>query len=102
MNSVLLDPHHQPSSASVLRGSPRQAPHGRYRTPLQAVPDAPGPSNTRIEEESTLSDSWRTSRLAQDDEEEEEEPGNNRGGVLQLLQQFSRAQAEGRGAGVGV
>ena len=102
MNSVLLDPHHQPSSASVLRGSPRQAPHGRYRTPLQAVPDAPGPSNTRIEEESTLGDSWRTSRLAQDDEEEEEEPGNNRGGVLQLLQQFSRAQAEGRGAGVGV
>ncbi|KAI5380091.1 autophagy protein atg9 [Alternaria postmessia] len=102
MNSVLLDPHHQPSSASVLRGSPRQAPHGRYRTPLQAVPDGPGPSNTRIEEESTLGDSWRTSRLAQDDEEEEEEPGNNRGGVLQLLQQFSRAQAEGRGAGVGV
>ncbi|KAI4611732.1 autophagy protein atg9 [Alternaria metachromatica] len=102
MNSVLLDPHHQPSSASILRGSPRQAPNNRYRTPLQAVPDAPGPSNTRIEEESTLGDSWRTSRLAQDDDDEEEAPGNNRGGVLQLLQQFSRAQAEGRGAGVGV
>ncbi|KAF7578152.1 APG9 domain containing protein [Pyrenophora tritici-repentis] len=100
-NSVLLDPHHQPSSASILRGSPRQAANNRYRTPLQPVSDAPGPSNTRIEEESTLGDSWRTSRLAQD-EEEEEAPRNNRGGVLQLLQQFSRAQAEGRGAGVGV
>jgi autophagy-related protein 9 len=101
-NSILLDPHHQPSSASILRGSPRQAAQSRYRTPLHAVSDTPGPSNTRIEEESTLGDSWRTSRLAQDDDEEEEAPGANRGGVLQLLQQFSRAQAEGRGAGVGV
>lgn len=57
----------------------------------------------RIEEESTIGDSWRTSRLAQDEEEEEEEgAGAARGGVLQLLQQFSKAQAEGRGAGVGV
>lgn len=102
INSILLDPHHQPSSASVLRGSPRQAPHGRYRTPLQPVSDLPGPSSNRIEEESTLGDSWRMSRLAQDEDEEEEAPGANRGGVLQLLQQFSKAQAEGRGAGVGV
>lgn len=102
MNSMLLDPHHQPSSASMLRGSPHQAAASRYRTPLQPVSDAQGPSHTRIEEESMLGDSWRTSRLAQDDDEEEEAPGNNRGGVLQLLQQFSRAQAEGRGAGVGV
>jgi autophagy-related protein 9 len=58
-----------------------------------------------IEEESTIGDSWRTSRLAQDDDEEEEEEeasSAGRGGVLQLLQQFSKAQAEGRGAGVGV
>ena len=88
----------------MLRGSPRQAAASRYRTPLQAVSDAPGPSHTRIEEESMLGDSWRTSRLAQGDDDEEEAtvPGNNRGGVLQLLQQFSKAQAEGRGAGVGV
>jgi autophagy-related protein 9 len=102
IGSMVLDPHHQPSSASILRGSPRQVPNSRYRTPLQAVSDAPGPSNTRIEEESTIGDSWRASRLAQDDDDEEEAPGVNRGGVLQLLQQFSRAQAEGRGAGVGV
>jgi autophagy-related protein 9 len=101
-SSMVLDPHHQPSSASILRGSPRQAPNSRYRTPLQAVSDALGPSNTRIEEESTIGDSWRASRLAQDDEDEDEAPGATRGGVLQLLQQFSRAQADGRGAGVGV
>jgi autophagy-related protein 9 len=99
ISSILLDPHHQPSSASIIRGSPRPPPTGRYRTPLQPVSDPP---NTRIEEESTIGDSWRTSRLAQDDDEEEEAPGGNRGGVLQLLQQFSRAQAEGRGAGIGV
>ncbi|KAF1834289.1 APG9-domain-containing protein [Decorospora gaudefroyi] len=102
INSILLDPHHQPSSGSILRGSPRQVPHSRYKTPLQAVSDAPGPSNIRLEEDSTIGDSWRASRLAQDDDEEEEAPGANRGGVLQLLRQFSRAQAEGRGAGVGV
>jgi autophagy-related protein 9 len=103
IGSMVLDPHHQPSSASILRGSPRQAPNGRYRTPLSAVPDTPGPSsNTQVEEESTIGDSWRASRLAQDDDDEEEAPAANRGGVLQLLQQFSRAQAEGRGAGVGV
>ncbi|KAI8938806.1 autophagy protein atg9 [Plenodomus lindquistii] len=105
INSILLDPHHHPS-ASGLRSSPRQGPSGRYRTPLQPVADAAPPghmSNTRIEEESSIGDSWRTSRLAQDDEEEEEVHGANRGGVLQLLQQFSKAQAEGRGAGgVGV
>ncbi|CBY02265.1 similar to autophagy protein Apg9 [Plenodomus lingam JN3] len=103
INSILLDPHHHPSSASGLRTSPRQPASGRYRTPLQTNPHAaPGTSNTRIEEESTIGDSWRTSRLAQDEDEEEDVPGANRGGVLQLLQQFSKAQAEGRGAGVGV
>lgn len=108
MNSILLDPHHQPS-ASTLRGSPRQAPNARYRTPLPPVSDPlanePGllsRQNSRIEEESTIGDSWRTSRLAQDDDEEEEEAGNTRGGVLHLLQQFSKAQTQGRGAGGGI
>ncbi|PSN64563.1 APG9-domain-containing protein [Corynespora cassiicola Philippines] len=108
INSVLLDPHHQPS-ASVLKGSPRQNSYNRYRTPLHATTESQGrePSisrqnSSRIEEESSIGDSWRTSRLAQDDEEEEEATGTNRGGVLQLLQQFSKAQTEGRGAGVGI
>ena len=106
INSILLDPHHQPS-ASVLRGSPRQAPHARYRSSLQPVADGPpriSRQNSKIEEESTIGDSWRTSRLAQDDDEEEEEEhkGNTKAGVLQLLQQFSKAQTEGRTAGVGI
>jgi autophagy-related protein 9 len=93
MSSTLLDPHHQPS-ASSLRGSPRQGPHGRYKSTDQP---------SRIEEESTLGDSWKTSRLAQNDEDEEEETsGGTQGGVLQLLRQFTQAQAESRGAGVGV
>ncbi|KAF2711746.1 membrane protein Gsa14p [Pleomassaria siparia CBS 279.74] len=105
INSILLDPHHQPS-ASTYRGSPRQALNSRYRTNLPPVSD-PLPNelgilsrqNSRIEEESALGDSWRTSRLAQDDDEEEEEDaGNTRGGVLHLLQQFSKAQTQGRGA----
>ncbi|KAF2134473.1 APG9-domain-containing protein [Dothidotthia symphoricarpi CBS 119687] len=101
MSSLLLDPHHHPSSASTLRSPPRSTQHPRYRPHL---PDQSVHPGSRIEEESTIGDSWRTSRLAQDDDEEEEEaPGANRGGVLQLLQQFSKAQAEGRGAaGVGV
>jgi autophagy-related protein 9 len=103
INSILLDPHHQPS-ASMLRSSPRQAPNARYRAPLPPVsspldgPELLSRQNSRIEEESTIGDSWRTSRLAQDDEEDEmEEGGNTRGGVLQLLQQFSKAQTQGRG-----
>jgi autophagy-related protein 9 len=88
LHSTLLDPHHQPS-ASILRGSPRQGPHGRYQ-----------PAATRIEEESTIGESWRTSGLAQYDDEEEEVPDGNRGGVLQLVRQFSKAHVTGQGGGV--
>ena len=102
INSILLDPHHHPS-ASALRTSPRAPSNNpRYRSALQQAASPSSHPSTRIEEESTIGDSWRTSRLAQDDDDEEEAPGGNRGGVLQLLQQFSKAQAEGRGAGVGV
>ena len=64
---------------------------------LQPLSDAER-QPSRLEEESTLGDSWRTSKLAQVDDEEEQVGGNG-GGVLQLLQQFSRAQAEGRVGG---
>src|SRR5690242_11737019 len=101
MSSMLLDPHHQPST-SALRPAPRGASHGRYQSRLHNMASPSGHAGTRIEEESTIGDSWRTSRLAQDDDDEDEAPGTGRGGVLQLLQQFSKAQAEGRGAGVGV
>ncbi|KAF2115252.1 autophagy-related protein 9 [Lophiotrema nucula] len=105
ISSFLLDPHHQPS-ASALRGSPRQNPQSRYRSSLQPVSDTTTPAisrqNSRIEEESTIGDSWRTSRLAADDDEEEETRGAAaRGGMLNIIQQFSKAQAGG-GPGVGL
>lgn len=83
MNSVLLDPIHQPSG-SMMR-SPRQGPHGRHRSSFQPV---------SVPEESMVSESWQPQH---DDETEDDTPGGHRGGVLQLLHQFSRAQAEGRG-----
>lgn len=112
INSILLDPHHQPSM-SALRNSPRQTAQSKYRTPLQPVSDPdeldeaePGPGqnpNRVIEEDSSFGDSWRTTRLAQtEDENEEEAPDDNRGGVLGLLYQFQKAQTEGRGVGVGI
>ncbi|KAF2267395.1 autophagy-related protein 9 [Lojkania enalia] len=107
INSFLLDPHHQPS-ASTLRGSPRQAPHTRYRSSLQGVSDAQENElglprqSSRIEEESTIGDSWRTSRLATDDDDEEVAGNAPRGGVMHILQQYSKAQAEGRGPAVGL
>lgn len=103
-SSIVLDPHHQPS-ASALRGSPRQAPNARYRSSLPPVADQSGLSrhNSRIEEESSLGESWRTSRFAQadDDEDDGEGEGETGGTILQLLQQFSKAQT-GRGTGVGI
>jgi autophagy-related protein 9 len=107
INSILLDPHHQPS-ASAMRGSPRTVPHVRYRSSLHPVPDPSSLSrqNSRIEEESTLGDSWRTGRFAEVDEDGVEmagrSKGGSKGGVLQLLQQFSKAQTEGRGVKVGI
>jgi autophagy-related protein 9 len=89
MNSVLLDPIHQPSASGVGR-SPRQGPQGRHRSTFQPL---------AVPEESMVSESWQPQ---QDDETEDETPGAPRGGVLQLLHQFSRAQAEGRAGSVGV
>ncbi|KAF2445591.1 autophagy-related protein 9 [Karstenula rhodostoma CBS 690.94] len=89
MSSVLLDPIHQPSG-SVMGRSPRQGPQGRHRSAFQPL---------AVPEESMVSESWQPQ---QDDETEDDNPGAPRGGVLQLLHQFSRAQAEGRAGGAGV
>lgn len=114
MHSILLDPHHQPST-SALR-SPRQMPQGRYRGARQRLSepneleetDEAGPAfpmqnltSTRIiEEDSNLGDSWRTGEAGQLDAEEEEviDPERKGGGVLGLLYQFQKAQTEGRQA----
>ncbi|KAF9733174.1 autophagy protein atg9 [Paraphaeosphaeria minitans] len=89
MSSVLLDPIHQPLG-SVMGRSPRQGPQGRHRSSFQPL---------AVPEESMVSESWQPQ---QDDETEDETLAAPRGGVLQLLHQFSRAQAEGRTGGAGV
>lgn len=89
MSSVLLDPIHQ-SSGFVMGRSPRQGPQGRHRSSFQPL---------SVPEESMVSESWQPQH---DDETEDDTPGAPRGGVLQLLHQFSRAQAEGRAGGAGV
>ncbi|KAF2195996.1 membrane protein Gsa14p [Delitschia confertaspora ATCC 74209] len=114
VNSISFDSQHQPST-SMHRNSPRQVAQSRYRSSLQPVSnpdedeDLPGPSRqtqlSQVEEDSSIGGSWKTSRLAQDENEEDGGgggQGGNRGGVLHLLHQFSKAQAEGKGAGVGI
>jgi autophagy-related protein 9 len=105
--SIFLDPHHHPS-ASTFRNSPRQGLQpSRYQPNRQPYATELGPvrpASSRIEEESSIGDSWRTSRLAQDDEEEEEvqRTGNAHGGVLHLLQEFSKKQTGGGPSAVGI
>lgn len=57
-------------------------------------------------DESNLGESWKTTRAGTRDEDDEEEVranNNDRGpGVLGLVYQFSKAQTEGRGAGVSI
>ena len=114
INSILLDPHHQPT-ISGTRNSPRQIAQSKYRTSLHPLADPdeldetelPGPAqhpSKVIEEDSSFGDSWRTTQAAQneDDNEEEAATEGNRGGVLGLLYQFQKAQTEGRAVGVGI
>ena len=118
VQSVLLDPHHQPAALATRR-SPRGMGQSRYNPPRQRQPDqrylrpqaieAPtakdGLTTSRIiEEDSNLGDSWRTSKAAQldsdtEDVEGESEADGKGAGVLGLLYQFQKAQTEGRLAG---
>ena len=118
VQSVLLDPHHQPTALATRR-SPRAMGQSRYNPPRQPNfdqrylrPQAVENPTTRdglttsriIEEDSNLGDSWRTSRAAQLDSDTEDIEGeagaDGKGaGVLGLLYQFQKAQTEGRMAG---
>ncbi|KAF2807629.1 autophagy-related protein 9 [Mytilinidion resinicola] len=110
MNSILLDPHHQP------RNSPLQKAQAKYRNPLTGLEDPdeldeadlPTRNSSRImEEDSSFGDSWKTTKLAQADDEaeaeaQEEARKGGQGGVLGILAQFGGAHTQGRGAGVGI
>ena len=112
--SMLLDPHHQPSASSVKRGRKfgAQSRLRQSRTHLDhpnedeedaSLDTAPRSAETGSEgaaDESNLGESWRTTHAGVMDDLEEE-TGNDRGeekapGVLGLVYQFSKAQAEGR------
>ena len=118
VQSVLLDPHHQPMALATRR-SPRGMGQSRYNPPRQPQSDQrylrsqatethlpkDGLTTSRIiEEDSNLGDSWRTSRAAQLDSDTEDAEGESGAdgkgaGVLGLLYQFQKAQTEGRIAG---
>ncbi len=129
MPSMLLDPHHQPST-SGFRTAPRQTPQSRLRPPRQPLTAEPiqdseeatvtqdaqqgggtasSASGGALGDESNLGESWKTTRAgAVDDEDDDEEEdvaavaGGKGAGVLGLIYQFQKKQTEGRGAGVNI
>ena len=113
MQSILLDPHHQPSSSgfggrsAVRRGNSRSRYQARQNIIEEPMEDEDEGANTRgnrtpgnaYDSGGGLDESrWETSptRAAANDavEEEVEPPGG--GGVLGLLYQFQKAQNDGR------
>jgi autophagy-related protein 9 len=122
MQSILLDPHHQPSTTGH-RPAAAAAPHARYRTARQTQPatdtirdedeemDArqvssrPTTLSHEIDttDDSQLEESWRL-HLAGDvdpdeaDEKEDVQAVVGGAGVLGLIQQFQKVSSEGRGA----
>ncbi|KAJ5454589.1 Autophagy-related protein 9 [Penicillium daleae] len=127
--SILLDPHHQPSS-SGFRPVARHAPHQRSRLARSQLPIAstiddedaqsPEPRDSTARQpgvassggagtgESSLGDSWRMNPLGQEEDVDEGDEGENidaiagGAGVLGLIQQFQKANTEGRRAPVGI
>ncbi|EPS33293.1 hypothetical protein PDE_08255 [Penicillium oxalicum 114-2] len=127
--SILLDPHHQPSRYG-FRSTARPPPHHRSRLARSQLPlsrafedegsasSEPRQSTSRPSDgalsgaagtgESSLGDSWRMNPLGPDDEVAEDDEDENLdaitggGGVLGLIQQFQKANAESRRAPMGL
>ncbi|PLB50239.1 autophagy protein Apg9 [Aspergillus steynii IBT 23096] len=121
-DSVLLDPHHQPS-ASGFRTSNRNPAYSRYRASRPSRPvsdpleDEESPSaETRSPavkksphhaavggSDSNLGDSWRVNLMGDIEEDDGEEEGENvdaiagGAGVLGLIQQFQKVNKDNRG-----
>ncbi|KAI9824195.1 MAG: hypothetical protein M1819_000907 [Sarea resinae] len=121
MPSILLDPHHQPST-SGFRGVPRPSAQSRYRAPRGPLAEPIEDDEEEVQEssrqqsgvissasaghtasDSNLGGSWKTTRAGAVDEEGDEEDreaadGEKGAGVLGLIYQFQKAtQTEGRG-----
>ena len=131
--SMLLDPHHQPSSIGfrpAARSTPHHHQHQRSRLAHSQHPGAgsiddesqedPGPaarqsaphtgaSSGGAGASDSLGDSWRMNPLGKDEDEADEgDEGENLdaiaggAGVLGLIQQFQKANTEGRRTTVGI
>jgi len=119
MPSILLDPHHQPSSSGFGGRSGRRASRPRYQARTNIIEEPiedeeeigderdPRPGRAyaaAFESTAGLDESqWETSptRAAAKDGDEEEEGDDvagGGGGVLGLLYQFQKAQTDGRPA----
>lgn len=121
MPSMLLDPHHQPSTSGFGGGRSMHglASRSRYQTSKNIIEDpiedeeeedegrSPqrGTGHFSTQEESGLDESrWETSptRVTSKSENEDERTGGNLGGVLGLIYQFQKAQTDGRVPGVNI
>ena len=113
MASVLLDPHHQPSLRNLRSTSKSYGQPGLRATRTLAFEDPPVGERPYSDDEiseneverSHLGESWKTTHAGTidgDDHNEEESASDNQEepGVLGLVYRFSKAQTEGRGAGV--
>ncbi|KAJ5168051.1 Autophagy-related protein 9 [Penicillium canariense] len=125
--SILLDPHHQPSS-SGFRSAAHHAPYQRSRLARSQHPIASTIDDEEVSPEacasrqpggassggagtgeSSLGDSWRMNPLGEEQEDVDEgNEGENIDaiaggvGVLGLIQQFQKANTEGRRTTVGI
>lgn len=137
LHSMLLDPHHQPSSTSAMRSTHRTAGQSRLRPsrPAAAVSDTmgevkelsdggPSTRNAATQQsiqagddstgavatsDNNLEGSWRMNLAGDADDSDGFEEGeeveaivNGPGGVLGLIQQFQKANNEGRAGGATV
>lgn len=120
MASILLDPQHQPPNAR-LRTQRKLGTQSRLRSSRKPFEDpmedeeealvengghSTGNGSEGGPDDSNLGESWKTTRAGTRDEDGEEEVqaiNHDQGpGVLGLVYQFSKAQTEGRGAGVSI
>ena len=120
ITSILLDPPHQPSGSSFR---PAHGPETQTRlraSPQPLINPIEDDGEVQVEQDgqsggdasagaadSNLGESWKTTRAGTLDEEDLDEgvhtiTGDRGPGVLGLVYQFSKAQTEGRGAGVNI
>ena len=119
--SILLDPHHQPTTSS-FRNPGRLGAHSRYRSSRPNLADEPieDDEESDIKDgqirddflptdsagmlgDESLGDSWKTTKAAtkgEDDDDDVQAAADEKGaGVLGILYQFQKAHNEGRGGG---